>query len=79
MAGKKRLIPLSEVKFVQVPKFDELSVVGLQDMLKSDDSFMPHFPSKLPKGRNFGRIYFFNILNTLKPEYLARLMDHASK
>ena len=79
LSNKKKLMPLLEVKFVQVPKFDELSVVNLQDMLKEDDDFMMYFPDKLPKGRNPGREYFFNILNTLKPEYLAHLIEHASK
>ena len=31
LADKKKLMPLKEVKHVQVPKFDELSVVNLQN------------------------------------------------
>ena len=36
LADKKKLMPLKDVHFVQIPKFDELSVVNLQDKLKSD-------------------------------------------
>ena len=39
---------------------------------------MQYFPDELPKGRNPGREYFFNILNTLRPQYVSRLITHAS-
>ena len=47
--------------------------------MKGDAEFMQYFPDALPKGRNPGREYFFNILNTLKPQYVARLIDHANR
>ena len=78
LADKKKLMPLKDVHFVQMPKFDELSVVNLQDKLKSDAEFQQYFPDVLPKGRNPGREYFFNILNTIHPTYVSRLIEHAN-
>ena len=39
---------------------------------------MQYFPDKYPAGRGPPRKYFFDILNTLQPEYLQKVMAHAS-
>ena len=79
LADKKRLMPLKKVNWVVVPKFDELSVANLQEKMKADAEFMQYFPDKLPKGRSPAREYFFNILNSIHPQYVARLIDHANR
>ena len=38
---------------------------------------MMYFPEKLPKGRVPDRVYFFNVLNTLKEGYVSSLIEHA--
>ena len=48
---KKKLLRLNEVKRVNVPLYDELSVTKIWPMMKSDELFMRHFPDKLAKGR----------------------------
>ena len=40
---------------------------------------MSFFPDKYPKDKGPPREYFFNILNSLYPEYLEQVMLHASK
>ena len=40
---------------------------------------MSFFPDKYPKDKGPPREYFFNILNTIHPDYLANLMQHANK
>ena len=37
---------------------------------------MRYFPSTYPKGKGPPRDYFFNVLNTLHPEYLTKIMAH---
>ena len=39
---------------------------------------MRFFPDKLPKGRQVDRGYFYNILNTLYPEYVEALIAKAN-
>ena len=46
--------------------------------MKKDAEFCSFFPTKFPKDKGPPREYFFNILNTLQPEYLAKLMAHSS-
>jgi len=48
---EKALLKLNEVKWRNVPLYDELSVVRLWPMMKEDKSFMRYLPANLPKGR----------------------------
>ena len=57
------------MKFVQVPMYDELSVVALWPLMRQDVEFMQYFPDKMPKGRMPDREFFFNVLNTLQNQY----------
>ena len=79
LTGKKNLMKKAEVREVAVPKYDELSVVKLYPTFKDDKKFLSFFPDKFPKDKGPPRDYFFNILNTLHPEYLAQIMAHADK
>ena len=40
---------------------------------------MKYFPNKFPAAKGPARCYFFNILNTLKPDYVKGLLEHANK
>ena len=63
----KELLELKNVRWINVPLFDELSVVSIWPMMKENEQLMKYFPIKLPKGRVPDREYFFNILNTFQP------------
>ena len=72
-------MPLADVRMVQVPSFDELSVKHLWPEMQTDKKFMVYFPDVLPKNRLPSRDYFFNVLSTLYPEYIQKLIKHASE
>ena len=40
---------------------------------------MKYFPDKYPAGKGPPRDYFFNVLNTFHPDYLAQIMSHANR
>ena len=46
---------------------------------KKDAAFVQFFPAKYPKDKGPPREYFFDILNTLYPEYLQKVMAHAAQ
>ena len=48
---EKQLLLLSEVKWIQMPRYDELSVVNLFPKFKVDPRVMAYLPDRLPKGR----------------------------
>ena len=70
LTESKYLLRLDQVKRINVPLYDELSVIKLWPMMQSDETFMRYFPSKMAKGRVPDRDYFFNLLNTFQPNYL---------
>ena len=72
-------MPLSSVKLVTVPNYDELSVKNLWPHMQQIDEFMKYFPDKIPQGRLPAREYFFNIMNSINPEYVQGLIRHATE
>ena len=76
-AGRKRLLKMREVKFINVTKFEELSVKGLYDKFIGLEGMKFYFPDKYPKGRQCDREYMFNVANTLYEEITTELIHHA--
>ena len=76
-AGKKNVMKLKDVNFIQVGKYDELSVKQLYDKLVKLPSMSLFFPDKYPKGRVCDREYLFNIANTLHPAVMKELTEYA--
>ena len=76
---KKKLLKKREVNYISVPHWDELAVNKLWPQLKSDAAFNIYFQDEYPDAKGPCREYFFNILNTIYPDYLEKIMSHASK
>ena len=76
-AGRKSLIPYAQLRPVSVPHYDELSVVTLIGDLMAQASLAKFFPDQKTKADTPEREYFFNVINTAEPEYLAALIKHA--
>ena len=74
---EKKLLGLADVKWIEVPKLAELSVVNLYPVFKDDKTMMAFFPDKLPKGRLPDRTYFFNVMNTMYGDYTKELVRSA--
>jgi len=76
-AGKKKLFRIRDVKFIEVPRYDEISVKNLYDRLVGLDGMKDYYPSKYPKGKICDREYLFNIANTMHPEVIKEIIKHA--
>ena len=63
---------------MNVPFYDELSVVKIWPMVQKDPEIMKYFPAKLPKGRVPDRSYFFNVMNTFQSSYIEGLIRNAN-
>ena len=48
LAAEKELLKMSELRQVNVPKYDELSVKNIFPNLKDNPTFMVHIPDRLP-------------------------------
>ena len=79
LAGEKELLRKDAVAFIEVPHYDELSVKALWPQLAGDESVAKFFPDKFAEGKGPGREYFFNVVNTVLPDFLKQMLDHANK
>ena len=70
MAEEKDLLPMARVRTVNVPVYAELSVRKFYPMFEGDEEVMRYLPDPTPDKRLPDRTYFFNVMNTLKPEYM---------
>ena len=77
-AEEKKLLKLSSVKWIEVPRYDEVSVVNLYPGFQKDPKIMIYLPDRLPKGRLPDRAYLFNLVNTIYPDYMQALIRQAS-
>ena len=75
---EKSLLPLADVKWIEVPKYQELSVVNIFPRFKKDAEVMSYIPDRLPKGRLPDRVYFFNVLHTIHPEFVKEMVTVAN-
>ena len=76
---EKSLLRLDQVKWINAPLYDELSVINLWPMMKDDENLKRFFPSKMAKGRVPDREYFFNVLNTFHHNYVEQIIRHANE
>jgi hypothetical protein len=77
LAGRKKLIPMNQVRPINVPKYDELSVIRLYKDAMAQASLAVFFPDIASEKHLPDREYFFNIINTIEPVYLDQLIRHA--
>ena len=75
---EKKLLPLHEVKHVNVPHYDELSVKKFWPMLREDDKFRSYMPEPTAEGRLPDRTYFWNVANTVQHNYVQDAIKHAT-
>ena len=66
-----------EVKYISISHYEEISVKKLWFQLQDDPKFSKYFPKEYPEHKYPPRAYFYNILNTLYPEYLKKIYTHA--
>ena len=75
---EKDLFRKEDVKFINMPHFDELSVKRIMPEVRNFPEAMLYFPSKERKGLVMNREYFFNILNTVVPKYVQKIVQNAN-
>ena len=78
-AEEKKLLKKKDVDPIHVPSYDELSVKAMWPQFKKDKNFVKFFPDSFADSKGPSRKYFFDIMNTVYPEYLAKVMEHANQ
>jgi hypothetical protein len=62
---------------VEVPKYDELSVVNLITDVMAQPELAKFFPQQRTAADLPDREFFFNVVNTTDPHYVSALIKHA--
>ena len=70
---------MEDLRQINIPKFDELSVKNIVPRFAEDPEVMRFLPNRLPKNKLPDRTYFFNVLNTVHPDYCKKIVDHANE
>ena len=78
-AEEKQLLRKEEVAFIEVPFYDELAVKHIWPQFAGDEQMLKFFPDEYPQGKGPPREYFYNVLNTVHPDYLHQMLEHANK
>ena len=68
LAGNRKLMRMSDIRFVNIPAYNELNIDNLYLKALKQPEMSEFFPKSYPKGRKCDRAYFFNIWNTKYPE-----------
>ena len=70
-----------EKKKQEKPKLDyeAMDTAKRRKMTPMYSGLLAYFPDALPKNRNVSREYFWNILHTIHPVYVQRLISHAQQ
>ena len=77
--GTKNLIKAANVLHFNVPLYEELSVENIFNQVKDDKSIISYLNYYEDHTVLPNRHFFFGILGTLEPSYLASLIKHANK
>ena len=78
LTEQKSMLPLREIKWVNVPHYDELSVKKFLPKFSNDEQVMKFIPEVSIESRIPARDYFWNILNTVHPDYVKNVIEHAN-
>ena len=70
LTDEKKLLQLNQVKYVNVPRYDELSVKRFWPILREDEKFMSYMPNPTAEDRLPERVYFWNVANTVQHDYV---------
>ena len=68
----------SKLKTCSPPAYDEIGVKKLYEKIIKQDGMSDYFPETYPKGAQCDRTYMYNIWNTLYPEDVEQVINHAN-
>ena len=68
---------MKDVRVVNVPSYDELSVKALYPQVIADSDLAMHLPDVTSPSRLPERRFFFNVLNTIHAGYVEELVKQA--
>ena len=78
LRGHKKLLKMNEVRFINVPMYDEIGLVHIYEDVRTLPLMVDYFPDKVPKNCQMDRDYFWNVYNTKYPDEVAEIIKFAN-
>ena len=75
LKGNKNLLKMNEVRFINVPLYDEIGLKHHYEDVRQLPLIKDYFPDQLPKGTQMDRAYFWNIYNFKYPDQVKEIVD----
>ena len=76
---EKDLLKMDAVRFCNPPTFDEIGVKALYHKVIKQQYMAKYFPDTLPKGRQMDKTYMYNVWNTMHPDQVKGVIEHANE
>ena len=74
LAGQKKAFKLSEVRRIELPRYDELSIKVLLDMIHNDQAIRVYLRDDVSEDKPPSRNFLANIINSVYPKYLPHVI-----
>ena len=78
LSGKKNFLKMHQVRFCNAPAYDEIGVKALYEKVIKQPDMAQYFPDKFPKGQQCDKQYLYNVWNSMHPEDVQKLFEHAN-
>ena len=79
LMSEKKVFKIAEVRYILVPKLDEMAISQMLPLVQDDAELKKYFPDEYFGGKMPDRKFFFNTVNTLYPGFLEQLFSYANK
>ena len=74
LAVQKKAFKLSEVRRIELPRYDELSIKVLLDMIHNDQAIRVYLRDDVSEDKPPSRTFLANIINSVYPKYLPHVI-----
>jgi hypothetical protein len=80
LQNKKKVLKSNEIKKITVPMYAEISVKNLYDDAMNDQELKQYLPDlEQSSGKLPEREFFFSVMNTIKQDYLSKIIEIADQ
>ena len=78
LKGDKKLLKSSEVGNISVPRFREISVANLYDVVKDVPAIMMHLPDRIDGKKEPPREFCYRVVSHLNPNFIEEAVKRAT-
>ena len=74
LAGRKKAFKLTDIRRIELPRYDELSIKVLLGMIHNDQAIRVYLRDDVSEDKPPSRSFLANIISTVYPRYLPHVI-----